>query len=206
MRGHWIVAVVALGAGLMWFALAQSNSGQPSPVENASDTPSSAAAAPAAPQPAEPEQAAAPEPEAPQTAVTPSAQPASPIEQPAVPDPSGPQVPQRSGPVDALAQAFASEPRASSAVQVEAAIQAAFRRAEVPPALLKSVLCRSTVCKVETRWTPDRAQGFMLAFMQLVMQPQEQHAFDHELGVSPEGEPDADGSRAVTVYVKHSDR
>jgi hypothetical protein len=46
----------------------------------------------------------------------------------------------------------------------------------------------------------------MLAFMQLVMQPQEQHAFDHELGVSPEGEPDADGSRAVTVYVKHSDR
>jgi hypothetical protein len=120
--------------------------------------------------------------------------------------PSGPSAPQRSGPVDALQQAFASEPRASSAVSAESAIEASFRRAEVPRTLLKSVLCRSTVCKVETRWSPERASGFMVAFMQLVVQPQEQHTFDHELGVAPEGEPDADGSRAVTVYVKYANR
>jgi hypothetical protein len=205
-RGHWIVAVVALGAALMWFAAAQSNSGQLGPVETGPETPSSAATTPVAREPAEPEPAAEPEPEAPGTPAAPSAQPASPSEQPTQPAPSGPTAPQRSGPVDALQQAFASEPRASSAVSAESAIEASFRRAEVPRTLLKSVLCRSTVCKVETRWSPERASGFMVAFMQLVVQPQEQHTFDHDLGVAPEGEPDADGSRAVTVYVKYANR
>ncbi|HEX4351847.1 MAG TPA: hypothetical protein VHZ95_03015 [Polyangiales bacterium] len=110
--------------------------------------------------------------------------------------------PGRSGPVDEWKQLFGSEPRASAAVGAESAIEAAFRRPEVPAGLMKSVMCRSTVCKIETRWSPDRAAGFMVALMQLVAPPQAKATFDHELGISPEGEADADGSRAIDVYLK----
>jgi hypothetical protein len=203
MRAHWIVAVVALGAALMWLAAAHFNRGRPRRTEDGPDTSSSPATDAVVIGPAEPAQPAAAEPQAP-AAATPSTQPASPIEQPT---PAGPRAPERSGPIGGLEQSFASEPRASSAVGVESAIDAVFRRPEVPRALLKSVMCRSTVCKIETRWSPERAAGFMVALMQLVTQSQgEQRVFDHELGIAPEGEPDADGSRAIVVYLKYFER
>jgi hypothetical protein len=74
----------------------------------------------------------------------------------------------------------------------------------VPAGLLKSVLCRRTVCRVETRWAPDRGIGFMSAFTRLLMQAPGAdvvRVFDTNLGISPEGEPDAAGVRPVEVYI-----
>jgi hypothetical protein len=85
-------------------------------------------------------------------------------------------------------------------------IQEAFRRPEAT-GLLKGVLCRSSVCKVETRWTPARAAGFMGAFMNLVASPDgaPSRKFDHEIAISPEGAPDTNGERAIDVYLKRID-
>jgi hypothetical protein len=85
-------------------------------------------------------------------------------------------------------------------------IQAAFRRPG-SNGLLKGVLCRSSVCKVETRWTPARAADFMGAFMNLVASPDgaPSRKFDHEIAISPEGAPDTNGERAIDVYLKQID-
>jgi hypothetical protein len=114
--------------------------------------------------------------------------------------------PERTGPVDARKAAFASEPRDSNATEPETVIQAAFRRPEAN-GLLKGVLCRSSVCKVETRWTPARAAGFMGAFMNLVASSDgaPSRNFDSEIAISPEGAPDTNGERAIDVYLKRID-
>jgi hypothetical protein len=110
--------------------------------------------------------------------------------------------PERSGPVDELKKRFTSEPRASASARVESAIEAHFRRPEVPAGLLESVLCRTTVCRVKTRWSPERAQGFLSATMLLVTEPAgDQAGFDPNVGISPEADPAPDGSRAIDVYV-----
>ncbi|MEY4580430.1 MAG: hypothetical protein RL701_5133 [Pseudomonadota bacterium] len=114
--------------------------------------------------------------------------------------------PSRSGPVAELKALFATEPRPSAAARVETIIEAQFRRNEVPSGLLKSALCRSTVCRVETRWSPQRAEGFMSAFMHLMTDPPtESTVFDPQFAISPEGEPGADGSQAIDVYVRLTD-
>ena len=72
--------------------------------------------------------------------------------------------------------------------------------------LLRSVLCRTSVCRIQTRWSPARAQGFMSALMQLVTAgTQDQSMFDNRIAISPEVETAADGSRAVEVYVRIAD-
>jgi hypothetical protein len=75
--------------------------------------------------------------------------------------------PEASGPIAELKQAFETEPRDSAAQVPESRIQSEFKRSDVPAGLLKSVLCRKSVCKVSTLWTPERAVGFMGAFMRL---------------------------------------
>src|SRR4029077_6804040 len=103
---------------------------------------------------------------------------------------------------------FASEHRDSAAANAESAIEAAFRRPEFPAGLLKSVRWRASVCKVETRWTPARAIGFMGAFMHLVAstdgEPPPQ--FDHDLAIAPAAAPDRDGSLAIDVYLQRTKR
>ena len=43
----------------------------------------------------------------------------------------------------------------------------------------------------------------MSALMRVVMEPNgERGAFDHNLGISPEGEQSPDGSRAIDVYLR----
>jgi hypothetical protein len=87
---------------------------------------------------------------------------------------------------------------------LEKEIEAAFTSSDVPTELLHAVQCRKTVCRVETRWAPERAIGFMAAFTRLLMIPPGSAAsrtFDSNLGIAPEGTPDANGVRAVDVYV-----
>jgi hypothetical protein len=112
-------------------------------------------------------------------------------------------VPERSGPVDELQRAFEHEPRASSGARFEAAIEEQFRRPEVRAGLLKSVICRTTVCRIETRWSPERAEGFMGALMHLVADPSgAETMFDSQLGISPEANVGPDGTWSIEVYLK----
>ncbi|MET0388950.1 MAG: hypothetical protein ABW321_23455 [Polyangiales bacterium] len=111
-----------------------------------------------------------------------------------------PPPPQLEGPVAEMKQRFESEPRQSSASQVESLIQKEFAKSYTPPGLLKSVQCRSTVCRIEVRWRPDRAEGYMGALMYSYTQLELQ-----TLATEPLGEPDADGSRRVDVYMGRQD-
>lgn len=152
------------------------------------------AAPPEAPDPlAAPEAPGAPEAPAPAEAKT------------AVEDVADLPPPEKTGPVDELKQAFAREPRASSARVLEKEIEAAFKDDNVPPELLKGVLCRTTVCRVEVEWTPARAVGFMAAFTRLLIaapdSPEPPKLFDSNLAISPEGDPAPNGARSVDVYV-----
>ena len=62
--------------------------------------------------------------------------------------------------------------RASRATQLrswrETAVQAAFQSPDVPPGLLKSVLCHQTVCKIEVHWSAHHEPGYMGAMMRVV--------------------------------------
>ena len=208
MRNPWLlIGAVALCAALVWIVLGWN------PPKETGDTdvaPAEPEAPPSTPTP--PPATAAP---------APSEQPTAPSEPaPATPaqaaDPASAQAPAEEvqetipaptliGPVDELKKSFENEPRASGSRALEASIEATFRRPEVPAGLLKSVLCRTTVCRIETRWSPERGQGFLSAAMNLVANPGgEPTPFDPNLGISPEGEPDADGTRAIDVYLKRS--
>jgi hypothetical protein len=207
-RTSWAVVAVVLTAALLWIVTGWPTRNQGS---HRSDEADDALAPPAAAEPAAPTERA-PAASIAQPGVAPSAPaaptaPAAPAA-PADPEPE-PQVadlpaPEQTGPVDELKALFASEPRDSAAGSFEKQIEAAFRGSEIPPGLLKSVLCHNTVCRVETRWNPESAIGFMAAFTRLMMAPDGRPAglFDSGLAVSPEGEPDAHGTRAVDVYLK----
>lgn len=206
-----MIALIVGAAAIWWAAL-----GGPTPeaeeladAASETDQPAAAPTAPTDTPPSEPTAPAAP------PANGPSADPAPAAALAETPPPPQPTptpeeqipAPERTGPVDELKAAFESEPRDSNATDPESAIQAAFHRPEVPSGLVKSVLCRSSVCKVETRWTPAGAAGFMGALMSLVASPEgaANRKFEPEIAVAPEGAPDANGQRSIDVYLKRLD-
>jgi hypothetical protein len=148
----------------------------------------SAAVSAAAPQPAAPPSAAAPLAAAP-PAPKPSAPP--PTETPASAFPP----PRTEGLVDEYKASYAREPRDSAAQLAETAVQTAFRGADVPPGLLKSVLCHQTICKIEVHWSAQREPGYMGAMMRVV------GAVGQKLAVESLGAPDANGNAELNVYV-----
>ncbi|HKU41908.1 MAG TPA: hypothetical protein VJR89_27310 [Polyangiales bacterium] len=199
-----MLAAVVIGAVLVWWIT----------LGFGGESSDSSAAPVAAPMPSE---ETAVSPAAPNTA--PATQAATPSERPAPanteasPNPSGESqassgvpipAPVRSGPVDELKRAFESEPRASTGARIEAAIEAQFRRADIPAGLLESVMCRTTVCRVETRWSPERAEGFMGAFMRLMQPEGTASLFDEKLAISPEADVGPDRSQAIDVYLKRA--
>lgn len=144
--------------------------------------------------------------------------PSEPTPAPAEPAPAPPQAPEqaqaapetrthlsapeRTGPLGELRALYQSEPRNSTAPDAESKIAEVFRNPDFPGGLVKSVLCRTTVCKVETRWTPERGTAFMGGFMHLVVEHENQPAvFEHNLAIEP-GEIEADGAQRIDVYLK----
>jgi hypothetical protein len=125
--------------------------------------------------------------------------PASPSEAPAAPqqpeDPPPVPAPQASGPIAELKQAFEKEPRDSAAQLPESRIQNEFKKSDIAPGMLKSVLCRKSVCKVEVLWTPERAGSFMAAFTRLSAE------FEPDLALDPHGTPVAQQELQVDVYL-----
>jgi hypothetical protein len=189
--------VVLVGV-VLWLVLEQHPSGdEPLPVEP------NAPAAPASPL-------------NPGPAVNPAIEPATPESQrdtkpvdqaaPAAPSqpPTAPQQPENvapipapkpSGPIAELKQAFEKEPRDSAAQAPESRIESEFRKSDIAPGLLKSVLCRKSVCKVEVVWTPDRAGAFMAAFTRLSAE------FEPDIALDPHGPADAQEQLPVDVYL-----
>lgn len=205
-RNGWIVLAMVTTAGLLWFVATLKLGGDAHATQASRDEGESFDDAPLEQRPpTQPEPT--PTKPAPANAPVPAADPAAPSPAPR-PEPPPPTSqlppPERTGPVDELAARFASESRDASASASEKAIEAAFISTDVPSSLLHSVQCRRSVCRVETRWAPDRAIGFMSAFTRLLLVPPGSTAprvFDSNLGIAPDGNVDASGARNVTVYV-----
>jgi hypothetical protein len=215
-RNLWLTIGLVLGAAAIWWAVlwgpAEPDAEELAATAPVADQPAAAPTPPASPRPHEPTEPHMPiEPTAPPDnapSADPAPSPQAPPAQRAAPA-AADQIPppERTGPVEELKAAFESEPRDSNASEPETVIQAAFRRPEVPSGLVKSVLCRTSVCKVETRWTPAGAAGFMGAFMTLVAAPEgaSNRKFGPEIAVAPEGAPDANGELSIDVYLKRID-
>ena len=198
-----LTIALVLGAAAIWWAVLWEPTARDAE-EPAAVAPVTEPAAVPTPPPSERAEAPiAPPVDAPRADPPPSP---SPTQQDAPSAPEQIPAPERTGPVDERKAAFASEPRDSNATEPETLIQEAFRRPDAT-GLLKGVLCRSSVCKIETRWTPARAAGFMGAFMSLVASPDGAPSlkFDHEIAISPEGAPDSSGEQAIDVYLKRID-
>jgi hypothetical protein len=200
-RSLLVAAVVLVGVVLWRLALDE----RPPPEEPLAVAPSAPSApesqrdpgpvAEQAPQPAAPENTRDNKPEHPAAPASPSQPPAAP-QQPEDPAPLPP--PEPSGPIAELKKAFEKEPRDSAARLPEARIESEFIRSDITPGLLKSVLCRKSVCKVEVLWTPERAIAFMSAFTRLSAD------FEPDIALDPHGPADARQELQVDVYLPRS--
>lgn len=184
-----IGALIALAAVLWWLALDRrvlpdEPQATPSPERAA---PRQAVAAPPAQAPEEPAQQAAPEPSKSVAA------PAPPAPEPSQPPAAGPIPPDTRGFVAALEEVYESSPRASNAGKSEAELVRLFRSEGGSAELLRSVLCREHVCRLELRWTPASAGLYERALEELTAGNAKNLATRAE-------QPDASGGVSVEVF------
>ncbi len=198
--GRWslVVAAAVVVGVLMWRLVLDPSE----PAEEA--LPDEPNATPAVESPREPEPVAQqPTPGAPEAKqeLKPGNQPAPTSPSPTPTDPEQTEelvpipAPEATGPIVELKQAFESEPRDSAAQVPESLIQGEFKKSDIAPGLLKSVLCRKSVCRVETLWTPERAVSFMSVFMRLSTE------FAPNLALDPHGAPDPKKEQQIDVYL-----
>jgi hypothetical protein len=100
------------------------------------------------------------------------------------------------GPVAEYRKQFETEPRDSTANALEGELRAAFPESDGVPDLIKSVLCRQTICRMEMRWSQDRMRAYILGFTRF------QHKIQIPVAVSPVGPKNPDGLQLVEVYMK----
>ena len=217
VRRNHVLAMVVVGAIALWaVTLSRPSTSDTPPTEELDEL---AAAEPAAgpeaqvplptharpsrePPPAEPDKPSS----APNTAPQP---PADPPQEETWQDETPLPPPERGGPVDELKAKFEREPRDSQAYHFEQEIEAAFDFKGVHASLLENVVCRRSVCQIRTRWTPDNAEGFMVAFTALLMNPEpdnpEPRSFGTDLAIDPQGAPGPGGAHDVTVYIRRTE-
>jgi hypothetical protein len=102
--------------------------------------------------------------------------------------------PQKEGPVEELAERFAHEPRDSDAASVEANVQAVFLALHMRPDMLKSVLCRESLCRLELRWRPERSLDYMTVMTRLTLE------LAAPFAIRPAEQADPDGALPLEVY------
>jgi hypothetical protein len=100
------------------------------------------------------------------------------------------------GPVAEYRKQFEAEPRDSTANALEAELRAAFPASDGVPDLIKSVLCRQTICRLEMRWSQNRMRAYILGFTRF------QQKIQIPVAVSPVGPKNPDGLQLVEVYMK----
>ena len=75
-------------------------------------------------------------------------------------------------------------------------IGALFGGADVPAEMLQNASCRKAVCRLQLRWTRERAAAYVSVYQSLHQE------FGPEVGVDPIGELDSDdGHQQVDLYV-----
>jgi hypothetical protein len=192
MPRRWLLALGLLAAVLLLWVLAVP---QPeklaAPAEPAVARPEPAALNPPS-QAARPASDPLPAPTPPPASAAPTAPTPSPAAEALM---NRPPPPKAEGPIDEYKAKYEHEPRDSTAQSAESSVQSAFQQPDVPAGLLKAVLCRQTICKIEVRWAEDRAPGYMAGLMRVFSSVGQEMAFE------PRGGPDATGNYELNVYV-----
>jgi hypothetical protein len=156
-----------------------------------------AAAAPPAPQPsaASKQPHTDPEPGAVEQAPAPEAEPEP--ESPESPEAEADKIFSReNGPLAEYKAQFEKEPRDSGASEVEQVVRSAFNPGDSPTPVFRSVLCRETICRIETRFSAETLGGYVAAMTRLV-----HGKFDSKLASERTSLAQA-GEVSVTVYAK----
>lgn len=160
-RRTGVLLALLVGFALLswWLALDNPSSGDET-LAAAEDLPPPAAA-PSAPasEPIGPVKPPAPAPaEPPQPpAAAPSAQQQPAADQAPIP-------PDTRGFVDALQGRFDAETRDATANQAEIAIRKLYRAPRMPDGLLRSVVCRQSVCRIDLHWSPENDEAYRDVF------------------------------------------
>jgi type IV secretory pathway VirB10-like protein len=114
--------------------------------------------------------------------------------------------PSASGPREALQKEFESAARDSSSSELEKTIEEGFKMDHVAPELLEAVVCHGSVCRVRTRWTPERAGGFTIAMTKLAVKvvgdPGSDPLFERNFAVGQASERNSNGERTLDVYFR----
>jgi hypothetical protein len=194
-------ALVLVG-GLLWLVTAwpTAEDDRAEPSEPEPEVPP--AAAPAPPQPVAqlpppvigtPLKAPAPAAPPPQAEPAPAPPPANTIQ---------PRVPQEDmfakdqGPVAEYKALYEKEPRDSAAHQYEQRISGSFWPGDGAPDLFKSVICRTTICKIEMRWKPDRIGPYVAGLTRAAVH------FKDQVAVAAAAPAPDDRERVIDVYIK----
>jgi len=186
--GLSFAALIAIVIGLWWVAIVE----RPAP-SGAVREPALASSGGAAAPVASPAALEAPRANVVAQGPPPGAAEARPADAPREPAAAPTLAPPRQGPVEELSQRFETEPRASSAGEIERHVEAAFRDPTIPTNTLKSVVCRQTVCRLEVRWTEQSYAAYVLGLTRAVA------TFSDALAIEP-GEPEPNGARLLKVY------
>ena len=124
-------------------------------------------------------------------------------------DPNNMQPPASSGPLDLLQKDFETSARDANSSSLESTVEAAFHAPQVPKELFDSVVCQGTVCRARTRWTRERAGGFMLAMMSLTSKPPDQAGapppFSYNFAIGQASERNSNGEREIEVYLRRQE-
>jgi hypothetical protein len=70
---------------------------------------------------------------------------------------------QPQGPLEAYRHSYQTEPRDSAASDAEARVRAAFEPEQASSQLLRSVLCRRTICRLELSWRATEMGSYVAA-------------------------------------------
>jgi hypothetical protein len=124
-----------------------------------------------------------------------SVRPNPPDDNPHLPPPTPELFAEPHGPLDEYKEKFENEPRDSAAINAEHDLRAAFEP-EAKSGLLRSVLCRQTICRAELHWTPRSLGDYVAAMGRLTVH------FDRTFALAPLGTTAGDQSRSIELYLK----
>jgi hypothetical protein len=199
-NGAALGALVLVG-GLLWLVTAWPTADDDRAEPSEPDPEPPPAAAPAAPEPAA--QLAPPVIGTPVKAPEPA--PPPPPEPAPAPPPENkiqPRVPSEDmfakdqGPVAEYKALYDKEPRDSAAHQYENRISGSFWPGDGAPDLFKSVICRTTICKIELRWKPDRIGPYVAGLTRAAVH------FKDQVAVASAAPVADDKERVIDVYIK----
>jgi hypothetical protein len=127
--------------------------------------------------------------------------PAAVVPERTAPEPhaAAPVPPDTRGFVDALAQLWDGESHDTSAADDERWLRGLFARAASPPGMVRSIVCRRSVCKLELHWTAQHDAPYRKVMDEL-------GAVNAKFLATRAGEPEPGGAVPVSAYVARAAR